>query len=110
MALGLFAVLAPGQNKWLVALIIMALIFVVCCNYTVAVEFGCELSYPVPEETSSGIVVTFSQIPQLLMIGFASFMFDAPSLNPMDSVLIINLICCVMSALGTLLVCFIKGE
>lgn len=113
-----FSTASIGLFTWFVGLRNKLLSGAMCCLYgcfniatvPLALEIGSEITYPVGESNSSGVIMTAAQLAAIVLTYTTSALFDSSSFESTKSANISNLISFGLSCLGILAAVLVKGE
>ena len=108
--LACFTWLAPRRSAWLSGSLVCLFGAFNVATIPLALELGAELSYPVGEAYSSGLVMSASQVSAVVLSYISSALFDASSDSSTRSPYIVNLMNFGVCCLGSFLVLGIKGK
>lgn len=91
---------------------------VICCAFgcfniatiPLSLELGSELTYPVGEANSSGVIMTSSQISGIALTYITSALFDSAAADDTHSAYITNLMNFILASVGAVTVLLINGK
>ena len=82
----LFVASLTTENVTIVIITACVMIIFVEAVLSIGLEYGCEVSYPVPENNVSGVIMSYSQILTTIQIGIASWILPDPNEENIRSV------------------------